>query len=411
MNMKARLARLWTLLALALAVGLGAAQPAQADTLYLNDGRVLEGRVEREGEGFIYFVIVAGGIEHMELFTTAQIKKLERDEDAPEKPANPSGAQANSNVSARTIPDGATRVTFISLEEMVGPFLNADALRHSVELVKDEKPDIIVLVVNSGGGALTEVQPLSDLIHKELKKDYRVVAWIRSAISAAAMTSLNCEEIYMMREGNIGAAVAFMQTGSGTKALEGEELEQVLVLGERISSRGKRNPLILRAMQVWMELSCDIDENGIVTWYDNLNGKYIVNPKDRILTLNAVDAEKYGLSRGTADTKEELARLMGLTEWVEVGFKADEYQQQFRANVKTAQARANELMARYNLALQAAGGAGGARYVGQARQIINELRGLVRRAPSMETYNGLTKEWFAEREEELRRLAQQTRGR
>src|SRR5690606_35039853 len=144
---------------------------------------------------------------------------------------NPSGAQANSNVSARTIPDGATRVTFISLEEMVGPFLNADALRHSLELVKDEKPDISVLAVNSGGGALTEVQPLSDLIHKELKKDYRVVAWIRSAISAAAMTSLNCEEIYMMREGNIGAAVAFMQTGSGTKALEGEELEQVLVLG------------------------------------------------------------------------------------------------------------------------------------------------------------------------------------
>lgn len=413
--MKQGFGRIWMLAALVMAMAIGlASAPAQADKLHLNDGRVLEGRVEREGDGFIYFVIVVGSIEHTELFTTAQIKKLERDEPVKKAETEAPKPQASSATNARIIPDGATRITFISLEEMVGPFMNADALRKSVELAEPEKPDIIVLVINSGGGALLEVEPLSDAIHKELKKKYRVVAWIRSAISAAAMTALNCEEIYMMRQGHIGAATAFTQSDGGTKAADGAALEQILMLGEELARRGKRNPLIVRAMQVFMLLSCDIDENGIVTWYDNDKGKFLVNPNDRILTLNATDAEKYGVSKGTAETKEELARLMGVREWAEVGSRADQYQVEFRSNVKTVQARANELLAKYQLALSAAGGGGDVsirnRYIGQARNVLNELRGLVRRAPSVETYMGLTRQWFADREEELRKLVAQNRG-
>ena len=412
--MKRGFERVWTIAALMLAMVIGlVAAPAQADKLHLNDGRVLEGRVEREGDGFVYFVIVVGTIEHTELFTTAQIKKIERDEPAKD-PAPAANTQASTAVSSKAISDSATRICFISLEEMVGPFMNANALRKSAELVESEKPDIIVLVINSGGGALNEVEPLSDVIHKELKKKYRVVAWIRSAISAAAMTAMNCEEIYMMRQGHIGAATAFSQTGSGNKAVEGAELELILKLGEELSRRGKRNPLILRAMQIFMQLSCDIDENGIITWYDNNKGQFLVNPDDRILTFNAVDAEKYGVSKGIAETKEELARLMGVREWVEVGPKGDQYQVEFRNNVKTVQARANELLAKYDLALSAAGSGNDPsirnRYIGQARNLLNELRGLVRRAPSVEVYMGLTRQWFADREEELRKLAAQNKA-
>ncbi len=409
-----RLGRLWVLATLAIAIVAGAlVTPVQADKLHLNDGRVLEGRVVREGDGFVYFVIVVGSIEHTQMFTTQEIKKIERDEPEPET-AKTGAGQASTIVTPRVIADGATKITFISLEEMVGPYMNADALRKSAKEAEEAKADIVVLVINSGGGALNEVLPLSDVIHKEMKKKFRVVTWVRSAISAAAMTAFNTEEIYMMSQGNIGAAVAFTQQGGGTtKAADGEALEQILKLGEELSRRGKRNPLIMRAMQTFIILSCDIDENGIVTWYDNDKGRFVINPHDRILTLNAVDAEKYGISRGTVDTKEDLVRKMGVREWVEVGQKADEYQVNFRSNVKTVEARTNELLARYNLALSAAGGGNDAgirnRYIGQARQILNELRGLVRRAPSVEVYMGLTRQWFAEREEELRKLAAQNR--
>jgi len=382
--------------------------PAVADTLHLKDGRVLEGRVSSEGDGYVYFVIKVGSIEHTELFARDQIDKIERSEDVA---GNPTNARATGQKQARAVSPGATKVAFISLRDEVGLFMNAGALRRSVELAAKAEPDIIVLVVNSPGGALLEVEKLSDVIHKEMKKNYRVVAWIESAISAAAMTSFNCEEMYMTDQGNIGAAVAFVQTGPGqTQAAQGADLEQILALGAELSRRGKRNPLILRAMQVFMDLSCDIDDNGIITWRDDDKGEYVVNRKERILTLNSIDSVKYGVARGIANSKDELMKVMGVTEWAEVGQAGEEYQQQFRKNVATVQARTNELLAKFDLALQAASGGDQDtrnRFIGRARNYLRELQSLVRQAPSFEEYTIFKPEWFREREDELRRLSQQ----
>jgi len=301
-------------------------------------------------------------------------------------------------------------VNTLILEQAGFDVISANSGEEGLAKAKAQKPDVIVLVVDSGGGALVEVQPLSDLIHEELKKDYRVVGWIKSAISAASLTIFNCEEIYMMREGNVGGTVAFIPGagGGGNKAIDGADLEQVLAAGEEISKRGNRNPLIMRAMQQFMVLSADIDENGQVIWYEGDQGKYLVNPEDRILTLNSIDAEKFGISKGTADTKAELVRLMGIKEWVEVGQKADEDQRAFRDNVRKVRARIGTIQAEYTLAVGAAGSAQNekerGRYVGRARSILGELRSLVRRAPSVELYMGLTKEFFEDREEELRKL-------
>jgi hypothetical protein len=254
------------------------------------------------------------------------------------------------------------------------------------------------------------VQPLSDYIHEEMKKDYRVVGWIQSAISAASMTVFNCEEIYMMREGNVGGTVAFQMNGGGAKALDGADLEGVLKGGEEISKRGKRNPLIMRAFQVFGELSADIDENGNVIWYKGTEGKYLVNPEDRILTLNSADAFKFGVSLGTADTKDELLRAMGIKEWKEVGPEADEYQHEFRENVTKFEALANKILAEFDLAMSAAGSGGGGdeklrlMYIGRAEGKLKELQSAVRKAPSFEKYSQFNKEWFQDQFEALRKM-------
>lgn len=397
--------RWMTLLTAVLVAVLGCVAPALADTLHLKDGRVLTGEIEREGEGFVHFTIVTGEIRVTQLFATADIAKIERTE----KQGAKEGA-AKDETQPATPSDGAVRVTFVEIADEVGMLLNADAIRASVELAKPEKPDVLVLLIDSGGGALAEVQDLSDLIHKEFKKEFRTVGWIRSAISAASLTIFNCEEIYMMREGNVGGTVAYNQQGGGTKALDGERLEFVLKMGEEISKRGKRDPLIMRAMQVWSTLTADIDEFGRVTWYPNDKGKFKINTVDRILTFNSQDALKFGISKGTADTKDELMKAMGISEWVEVGKKANEHQRAFRESVKTVQARLNEIGARYEMEVQAASSSTTQKdrglHVGRARNLLNELRSLVRRAPSVEKYMGLTSEVFQEREEQLRKLLQ-----
>lgn len=379
---------------------------AMADTLYLKDGRVLEGTVEREEEGFVFFVIEVGGIRDSRLFPREEILRIERDKDTPgaNTPAKPE-TKPGSDPSARqkAIDAGAIKIAFITLgdppNDMVGPFMNADALEESIELLEDDEPDIVVLWINSGGGALFEVQPLSDVIEKTIKPKYRVVAWIESAISAAAMTATTCEEMYFMSRGNYGAAVAFSQEGGTLASVQGEELEQILRFGEELSRRGNRDPLILKAMQKRMPLSCDIDANGVVTWREDTSGEYVVSPATQILTLNAVDAQKYRVSGGIADTKDELAKLLGAPEWVEVGQDANDYQVEFRENVAKANVEVGKLMAQMQIALQNGQAA-------RARRYLGEMRSWARRAPSLVTYGAggvppLTPEFFRELERQI----------
>lgn len=66
----------------ALGALLSAASEAAADKLHLKDGRVLEGRVEKELAGNVWFVTVVGKIESTQFFAADEILKIERDEPA-----------------------------------------------------------------------------------------------------------------------------------------------------------------------------------------------------------------------------------------------------------------------------------------------------------------------------------------
>lgn len=391
---------------------------APADTVTLKDGTVLEGKITREGDGFLYITIRVGGLEQARLILKSDIAKVMRDGDAPattdKTPARPAEPAPTDAQARPTDPapaksathDGAMRIAFITLEEEVGPFLNADALAESVKRLEGSDPDVVVLKFNSGGGAGIEIKPLSDVIEYKIKPKYTVVAWVESAISAAAMTAITCEDIYFKKEGNFGGCVGYRMVGERqAKAVEGEELEKILRQMVDISKRGNHDPLIMRAMQIGTELSCDKDPaTDRVTWRNDLKGQYVVSTKDRILTLNALDAVKYGFGRAIVDSKDELAHALGATEWVEVGEAADAYQQEFRENVKNAQVKINELAQKMQIAVSF-------KQVPRARSFLGEIRSWVRRAPSLEEYMGLTPEWFREQEETLRKLAQEQSAR
>jgi len=402
------------------------------DRVTMKDGTVLEGTIEREGDGFLYLIVKIGAIENRRLLLSEDIKSIERDsnaakaadaEKAPAK-ANERSSNARSGDAKATIPKGAAKVAFISLgdppdKDMVGPFMNADALEHSIDLLNEipdeSRPDIVVLKINSGGGALNEIQKLSDVIENKIKPKYQVVAWIESAISAAAMTAYTVEDIYFMSKGNLGAATGFSMQGGRAQAIEGRELEEVLYMMEKIAERGGHAKLVMRAMQIEQELSADIDDNGVVTWRPDLKGQYVVNPKGRILTLNSQDAMKYKFAKGVADSKDDLMKLIvGDREWVEVGRQADEYQEEFRDNVFDAQREINELFTKLQLEMDAAGRTRGddnelARHVGAARRYLAQIRSWVRKAPSLEVYMGLTPDRLREIEEQIRDFQRQSR--
>lgn len=377
-------------------IGIGSA--IADDVLYLKDGRVLHGEVVREIDGYVFFKYELAGIEQETLFSAAQYDKVERDAAAADVKIDIKQAEPEK---AREYKPGVPRIAVITLGEggdrdMVGVYMTAKALRDAIPLLEEEGVTDVVFHINSGGGLLLEIQRLSDVIHEEYKPRFRTVAWIESAISAAAMTAHCLEEIYFRSEGNYGACTGW---SGQLQAVEGRTLEEVLYMMERISDRGNHSPYIMAAMQVLdRPLSCTINkQTGQVTWYQDLSGDIIVNEPDRILTLDAPEAEKTKFSKGTADSLEDLARLMGYqeVEWVgepRRGYmwpisKAEEAQMSFRAKTADDQRRTLEYINTYRGAIGRAQGSQDretrGKFVNRARKSLNQINRMIENNPNL----------------------------
>src|SRR5690606_38140741 len=120
------------------------------------------------------------------------------------------------------------------------------------------------------------------------------------------------------------------------------------------------DPRIMRAMQIMEPLSVDLDDNGRVTaMYQNTEGEVIINKPERVLCMTSETAMKIGFASGIADTLEELATAMGLTEVEWVGeevegvpypvCKADKHLRRFREQTASDELRLNEYFDGYNV--------------------------------------------------------------
>ena len=208
-------------------------------------------------------------------------------------------------------------VYVLPLKGMVGVGLRHDEIKKIGEEADKAGPgQIIVLLIESGGGLVLEGDRIHETL-KDLKKRHRVVAWIKEAISAAAFTAMHCDEIYFMRVGAYGSITMF----AGQTAISGAELDAWLEKISEVAKLGGRDPQVARCMVTKpLEVSYDIPEGGgpkDAIFYPDLRGKYILDTKDTMLTMNAQQAFDCGWADGIADTEEELAKQLGLPEWKE----------------------------------------------------------------------------------------------
>ena len=408
--------------ALVLICAVGVLPARAADKVYLKDGKVVEGTITREEQGFIWIKVKTGTLDREQFLSPDQIDRVERD--APVTPApgtdkaKPAPKAGDAAPKARG--GGVPRVALLTLGEqpgkdMVGLYMVAESLRDAIPLLEEEGVTDVVFVINSGGGFLLEIQRLSDVIHNEYKPRFRTVAWIESAISAAAMTAHCIEEIYMTPQGNYGACTGWR---GALEAVKDRPLEEVLYMMEQISARGGYDSKIMRAMQIMEPLSYTVDSNGDVQWYQDLSGDTIANPDGRILTFTAVTAAQAKFSRGTAATKEELAKLMGYQEVEWAGeqkagdrwpiCKAEKFIQKFRDRTHEDQERLNEYFTSYQTAIQRAQAMQDrkdrAKFVARATQYLDRIENMVENNENMAIIIGMLPEQFREWMEEQRKI-------
>ncbi len=437
MRMLNRIARSITTLAIGGVIAatgvLGASDALAIDKIYLKDGRIVEGTIKEDLDGYLWVLTTIGGIETDVMYEPQDILKVERDADAstPQKTDEPARAATAPKRDSNARDSNVTRAAVISLgdhrsgKDMVGTYMTADSIRKMIPMLEEDLGSdgsgILVLRISSGGGFLLEIQRLSDVIQNELKPKFRVVAWIDSAISAAAMTAHAVEEIYFTTGGNYGACTGW---SGALVAMKGRGLEEVFFMMEEISDRGGYDHKIMAAMQHNRALSCTIDDFGQVKWYESEDdGQYLVNPADKILTFNSQNALKYGFSKGTADTIDELARAMNMPEIEWVGefvagipypvSQAEKFMREYRDQVKIDEDRTREYFDRYNNALAAAQGTPREQrgpFLNKARKALKLIQRMVKNTPNfallifnMETMEEFD-EWVREQERIIREL-------
>ena len=240
------------------------------------------------------------------------------------KPAAVSAGKSDGKAAAAPA-DGKKTVFIMPWEGTVGIGARHDEIKRiAAEADKLGPGQIIVLQIISPGGLVIEGDKIDETLN-ELKTRHRVIAWIKEAISAAAFTSLHCEEIYFMRVGTIGAITMF----AGTESIKGAELEAWVKKVGDVTQEAGRSRWIGEAM-VTNEplLSYDRDDSGNVTWYNTLEGKHKLSDEVQNLTLNADTALHCKFSDGTADTVDELLALLHLDKdkvnVSDIGFKIHE---------------------------------------------------------------------------------------
>lgn len=389
------------------------------DRVTMKDGTVYEGEIIREEACCVWIKVTKNGKTAEKMVFKSDAKSVEKNVDSaqppaaePEKKVEPAAVkpavqstptEAKKDEKSEAKPEekpavfnpGVPRAAVITLgdhksnKDMVGVYLTAYALEQARPMLEEEigndKSGVVVLRVSSGGGALFEIQRVSDELQFNYKPRFRVVAWIESAISAAAMSSLCIEEIYFTPVGNFGACTGWF---GNLQAVKGAELEKVLAMMRSISARGGYHPDIMRAMQIQYPLSCTIDEDGKIHWYgDTVSGKIIVNRDGEVLTFNEKSAREVYFSKGTATTIQELQQLMGYQELNWVGetvegtpwpvCKAEKWTLKYRDQTKKDEDEAQTIMRDYQRNVAAASGSAPedrAPFVAKARKALERLK-------------------------------------
>ncbi|MFC4320827.1 NfeD family protein [Litchfieldia salsa] len=162
-------------------------------------------------------------------------------------------------------------------------------LDRSISEAEENHASLIVLEIHTPGGAVDAATNIGKRIRDS---DTPIIAFIHTdALSAGAYIALNTDEIYMTRNGRMGAAAVI--TGDGNAADD------------------KATSAWLAAMRTAAEHN-GRDVNYALAMADKeINLPDVDAPKGKLLTLTAEQALRVGYAEGIADDRTELLTQLG----------------------------------------------------------------------------------------------------
>jgi len=298
---------------------------ALGDKLVTKDGRSFEGKIISRGANVV-FEAHKYGSKITVTIPRAQVASLTVGAIEPAKttpPARPRTRKIGDVPPAPKAPPikttrGATYYV-IPLKGEVGKTVAADVLSQSLADAAMRNPTVVILHVDSPGGRISEVAPLADAIRSH-KKTLRIVVLVKSALSAAAVTAMACDEIYVEPASIIGAATAYSVSSKGKASAVAEKMQSLWRATARsCAAAGGHSPLLANAMiDASVELYV-VDREGKKVIVDRMpaSGGSTVTRRGKLLAMTADEALACGLARAKVDDYAALGKLLDHAGWTE----------------------------------------------------------------------------------------------
>lgn len=210
---------------------------------------------------------------------------------------------------------------------------NFDTFKRRVTDALDRGADLLVVPIDTPGGALQAAFDFGDFIFNKLRPKIRVVFYIdNQALSAGALIALAGHEIIMGPGGTIGdCQPIFLGTGG---IQEGpEKIQSPIRAVFRKYAKANGYPVALAESMVSKDIAVlrlEIEEGAGVRveyvrqddfdhWTDEekkrVKSKKIAVRKGKLLTMTADEAERFGFAKAVVKSEKELGLLFGIEDF------------------------------------------------------------------------------------------------
>lgn len=344
-----------------------AAQPAKTealDTVIFKDGRVLKGRVISQTDTTVTVQGEVGGIPFKTEYSRADILDVKiAEKPAPDPKAVPTPGTPEAKPAVKPAPkagavsdpadDTAKKVYTIELTGRFGRDISQTPIRAAVDDAKNNGADVLIFMIendwsyfgqveksedDSAFEELFRAEDMDEIFSDEIPqwpKPPRVVFWVKKAMGGAAFLGLACPEIYFHSEGKMGGIGGLNQIlgDIGDDVVRRKLYSARLGHAEGIANRGGYSYMLVRAMAITeyvlsvsfdganpVYAERDPEDTGEVLLTDDgkddnkdTDASIVAGEGNDVLTFNAKLAKDLLVSKGTADTLDDLRFEMGLS--------------------------------------------------------------------------------------------------
>jgi hypothetical protein len=418
--------RLLNVLNIALLGTAGTASNAAAteDVLFLSDGRELHGKIVSETGTQIVFEYIdpALKVKTKLTFDKDKVIKINRNVPVQTTPAagetkpSPSSTPSSTPSAASTTSSGSPkpkkpegRHAFVAradsddpnvpgfyivpMKGQMGTDVNSELYKAVIEDIKRVKPDVVIIKLNcqdtedvvystktradEGLVDYDDYHVLVDLFRNEIP-NIRQALWVEDSVGISSMVAFAWSEMYMKPTARFGGLeIARKATGFDAwkdEDVRGKMTAAFMAIVKSFLESGKY-ALVLADAMVRPQYTLSATWKGRdVVWSLDTDGDYVVDNNAQTTTeFRAKDAEDFCLSKGTAETLDDLALLMGYREYRVVDGQGEKLVNQYISDWRRAYETCLESVSNYTQYMSWASGQDSVKYLGKAKSELEKI--------------------------------------